>query len=298
MKAKYYVPALTALNRDGTLDHPGNQRLYRWLMEGETSGIVLLGSMGECFGLSLEQKRELIRLAVSYVAKGTRLFVGTGSTCLEETVSLSRYALSLGADGVMVVPPYYFPLNQEQAGDYLDRLLSQVEGPVYLYNFPAVTGYDLSPELVLRLVREHSNLAGYKDTVTQMDHTARLIELVKPDYPEFEILCGYDNNFAHHILSGGDGCIGGMGNLAPKECGRWMKALVAEDWEAVARYQRMMDRVVQLGTVGSPLAPLVKGAARLRGLDIGPWCTPPFSPPSPRQLEQVRGILQRAGLAE
>ncbi len=296
MKPKFYTPALTALHRDGALDREGNQRLYDWLLAGGIEGVVLLGSMGECFGLGTEQKRELISLAAHHLRGRARLLVGAGSTCLEETAALSRYALEQGADGVLIVPPYYFSLNEQQAEDYFGALLPRIPGKAYLYNFPTVTGYDISPELTLRLARRHPNLAGYKDTVAQTDHTARLIQLLKAEFPAFEVFCGFDNNFAHTILSGGDGCVGGMSNIIPAQCAAWRGALEAGDWTGAARYQQLMDKIVQLGKIGAPFPPIVKTAAILCGLDIQPWCTPPFFPPSGEQAGQIAALLESAGL--
>ena len=86
------------------------------------------------------------------------------------------------------------------------------EQSIYLYNFPDRTGYDLTPEITLRLVRKYRNIVGYKDTQAGMDHTRELIKLVKGEFPAFEVYSGFDDNFAHNVLAGGDGCIAGLSN--------------------------------------------------------------------------------------
>ena len=94
--------------------------------------------------------------------------------------SFPRFAKQEGADAVIILPPYYFPLGEKSLESYFGMLAEALsDQPIYLYNFPDRTGYDLTPEITLRLVRKYKNIVGYKDTQAGMDHTRELIKLVK-----------------------------------------------------------------------------------------------------------------------
>ena len=108
---RYITPAVTPLNADGTIDEKGAEALYEHLIQGGVDGILILGSIGEFFAFSVEQKKRLISLAVEKVARRVPVIVGTADTVAGNVVSLSEYALREGADAVIVVPPYYFALG-------------------------------------------------------------------------------------------------------------------------------------------------------------------------------------------
>ena len=110
MKAKYITPAVTVMDKNGNPDWEGCGKVYEHLIQGGVDGILLLGSIGEFFAFTMSQKKELIRYAVKEIAHRTQLIVGTTSMIFEEIVELSRYAKQEGADAVIILPPFYFPL--------------------------------------------------------------------------------------------------------------------------------------------------------------------------------------------
>ena len=102
---KYITPAVTPLNADGTIDEKGAEALYETLIRGGVDGILVLGSLGEFFAFSMEQKKQLISLAVKKIRRRVPVIVGTADTVAEHVTALSDYALREGADAVIVVPP-------------------------------------------------------------------------------------------------------------------------------------------------------------------------------------------------
>ena len=250
--ARYITPAVTPLNADGTIDEQGAARLYDHLIRGGVDGILLLGSIGEFFAFTMEQKKQLISLAVRLIGGRVPLIVGTADTVMENVLALSDFALREGADAVIVVPPYYFWLNGESLEEYYDTLAREIRGKLYVYNFPDRTGYQIPADVIRRLALRHPNIVGCKDTIAGMDHTRELIKAVKPVRPDFEIYSGFDDNFAHNVLSGGDGCIGGLSNLAPEVCSAWAEAIGRRDLDAVEEYQRKIDRMMSIYSVGMP----------------------------------------------
>ena len=153
----------------------------------------------------------------------------------------------------MIISPYYFPLDDEAIFDFYSTIASQTPAHIFIYNFPERTGYSVSPEICLRLADKYPNIIGMKDTVPDAFHTAQVINTVKKNIPHFEVYAGYDNNFAHNILSGGDGCIGGLSNIVPEFFASWMQAFTNDDLLAVAQHQQIVDQLMAVYSVNSPV---------------------------------------------
>lgn len=215
-KANFLTPVVTAFDENGNLDIQGNKNVWDHLIKGGVDGLVIMGSTGEFFSMTTEQKKELIKLVVEHVNKRTKVYIGTSCMTVEDTVELSNFAIETGADAVMIISPYYFALSNESVEFFYDKVAEAVKGDIYLYNFPDRTGHDLTPEVTLNLLRKHKNIVGFKDTVSEMGHTRKLMTTVLKEFPDFIVLSGFDENFVHNILCGGSGCIGGLSNLCPE----------------------------------------------------------------------------------
>lgn len=296
MKASYIAPAVTLFNEDGTLDLESQGALYENLIRNGIDGILVQGSIGEFFAMPMYQRMQLAKFAVDAIARRTACIVGVTSMIVDEIAPFANCCLDFGADGVVVLPPYYFSFDGEALFRYFHRLLEEIRGPVYLYNFPARTGCSIDPETVLRLAELHPNLRGIKDTLTGMDHTRELIKAVKPRFPDFEIYSGFDDNGARNVLSGGNGVIGGLSNIVPEICAAWMKAIREGDAAGIAGGQRRIDRLMDVYSVGSVFVPVIKEGARLRGIVNSNTCTFPMVPPTEEERDKIISILAREGI--
>ena len=201
MKAKWITPAVTAMDENGRVDIEANKKNLR-LSDRKRHGRHLAAG----------QHRRVFRHPHGREKKGADprgarphrppcpVYVGTNEMNLEACVELSNFALDAGADGAMVISPYYFNLPDSAILNFYDTLADRVHGPVLLYNFPDRTGYDLRPDLVHTLVSRHKNIVGIKDTVPTMGHTRALIQKVKKEYPDFLVFSGFDEFFGHNVL--------------------------------------------------------------------------------------------------
>ncbi len=293
---KYITPAVTPLNADGTIDAQGLKSLYDFLIRGGTDGILALGSIGEFFALTMEQKKDFIKQAVRCVDGRVPLIIGTGDTVMEHVTELSSFAIAEGADAVIAVPPYYFPLSAESIEKYYDTLAQSISGKLYLYNFPDRTGYEIPAEVIRRLALRHPNIVGCKDSVSGMNHTRETIKAVKPERPDFEIYSGFDDHFAHNALSGGDGCIGGLFNVAPEICRAWRDAVNHGDLSTIGIIQRKIDRLMDIYAVGVPFVPFIKRAMELRGVGIRAFPAAPLRSPSQEDDRKLMAIMKREGI--
>lgn len=296
MNASYITPAITLFNQDGTLDLNGQRRFYDYLIQGGIDGILVQGSIGEFFALPMEERRRMAKFAIEAISCRTKCIIGTASMVTEEIVPYSNYCLEQGADAVMIISPYYFCFDQDTLFRFYDELFGRIAGSVYIYNFPDRTGYSIAPETVLRLARKHPNLRGIKDTLTGVDHTREIIKAVKSEFPMFEVYSGFDDNAARNVLSGGDGVIGGLSNVVPKICANWIQAMREDDLVGIALGQQKIDRLMDIYSVGSMFIPIIKEAARLRGIISSTKCTVPMPTPTLAQSWSIAAILDREGL--
>lgn len=294
MKAKWITPVVTALDENGHIDTEANKRIYEHLIQGGIDGILIFGSIGEFFALPMEEKKDMVREAVACIDHRVTVYIGTNSMEFEECVEFSNFALDAGADGVMVISPYYFNLPDSAVENFYDSLADRVNGPVLLYNFPARTGYDLKPEVILGLVRRHKNIVGIKDTVGTMGHTRAIIQAVKREFPEFLVYSGFDEFFAHNVLSGGDGCIAGLSNFAPAVAAGFAGAARDNDLEAMQAYQQKIDSLMAIYDVAEQFIPIIKKAMVLCGVEMDPACAAPLLSADENETEKIREILKQA----
>ena len=294
MKTKWITPVVTALDENGHIDTEANKKIYEHLIQAGIDGILIFGSIGEFFALPMEEKKDMVREAVACIDHRVTVYIGTNSMEFEECVEFSNFALDAGADGVMVISPYYFNLPDSAVENFYDSLADRVNGPVLLYNFPARTGYDLKPEVILGLVRRHKNIVGIKDTVGTMGHTRAIIQAVKREFPEFLVYSGFDEFFAHNVLSGGDGCIAGLSNFAPAVAAGFAGAARDNDLAAMQAYQQKIDSLMAIYDVAEQFIPIIKKAMVLCGVEMDPACAAPLLSADENETEKIREILKQA----
>lgn len=294
MKAKWITPVVTALDRQGHVDVEANLRIYDFLIENGMDGILIFGSIGEFFAIPMEEKRELLKKAIAHIKGRVTVYAGTCHMELDQCVEFSNYALELGADGVMVISPYYFSLPDSGILNFYDRLAEGINGDLLLYNFPDRTGHDLSADLIYDLVSRHENIVGIKDTVSTMGHTRGIIQKVKKDYPNFQVFSGFDEFFGHNVLSGGDGCVAGLSNFAPEVASAYARAARADDLAGMVQCQQKVDSLMAIYDVAPQFIPIIKKAMVLRGIEMEPVCTQPLLEATQEETEKIREILARA----
>jgi len=290
---QYLSPTITAFADDLTLDRNANEEIIERLISGGIDGLIVLGSTGEFYAMSRRQKEELIRLAVGCAGGRVRTYIGAGCMTVAETAELGNFALDCGATGVILIHPYYFKLDEETVFAYYSRVASELEGSILLYNYPNCTGFSLTPDMIMRLARKHPNIIGVKDTVDDFSHTRKIIGALQPEFPDFLIYSGMDENLAHIALSGGDGVIGALTNLYPSLCASFRDAVNRRDALLIAEHQKIFDLMMGLYSIRSPFMPVMKQAMRRRGLTLGNACLTPYPPLTRAEQDRLYALMDR-----
>ena len=234
-------PMITPLKPDFSLDHCATLRLVDHLIEGQIEGVFILGTTGEASSLSLQTKKELIRLCAQKLqSTQIPLLVGIGDTAIEQSVSLCSYAKEQGADAVVALPPYYFELNASEIESYFTALANQCPLPLFLYNYPKTTHFNIPPDVILAL-HQHPNIIGCKDSSGNPDYLEALTGIAKKT--ELNFLIGPEELLTEWVLKGFHGGVNGGSNLFPKLFHQLSIALKQNDLDRVNTLHQMVMRI-------------------------------------------------------
>jgi 4-hydroxy-tetrahydrodipicolinate synthase len=284
-------PVPTILYKEGKLDKKGMGNLIDFLIESKVNGLFFLGSGGEFAQMSAELRKEVAEFATKYVNGRVPVLIGTGTPGTNETIELSLHAKKVGADGVVIVNPYYFKLTEEGIFQHYSDIAEHVDLPILFYNYPELTGVDLSPELVLALVEKYPNIVGIKDTVVSVGHTRELITIVKSKHPDFLVFSGYDDHLLNNLALGGDGSIPMTSTFAPEVSVGIYQNFKQGDYSKAIELHQKLASIIQIYKLDSPFMNVVKAAIRLKGIDISTDCLAPVRTVTDEQIEEVKKIL-------
>src|SRR5699024_4678689 len=140
-------PIPSVLYADGTIDEEGQKRLIDFLIQSGVHGLFFAGSSGEFSQMAIETRQKIAEIGVEHVNGRVPVLVGTGSPSTAETIKLSKHAEQIGADGVVIINPYYWKLTNQGIFEHYSEIAEAIELPIILYNFPTLTGQDLTPDM-------------------------------------------------------------------------------------------------------------------------------------------------------
>ena len=289
-------PVSTLFTADGAIDRAGMQALIDMLIGQGVNGLFFLGTGGEFSQMTEAERRDFAAFAVEAVDHRVPVLIGTGHTNMRAAIALSRHAEEVGADAVVAINPYYWKITEANLRGYFGQIADAVSIPVLIYNFPDLTGQNLTPEFIKSLVDVHPNIVGVKDTIDSVGHLRGMIHGIKGAHPDFSVFCGYDDHLVNTLLLGGDGAITASVNFAPQLSVGIYKAFREGDLATMTQLNRELLKLPLIYTLDSPFVNAVKEAMRQTGQDISTWCLPPTSPLSDPKKEQVKAILESAGL--
>ena len=285
-----FVALITPFTDDGAVDEAAFQSLVEWQIAEGTHGLVPCGTTGESPTLSHAEHRRVTELCIEAAAGRVPVIAGTGSNSTEEAIALACHAKKAGADGHLLVTPYYNKPTQEGLYRHFKAVHDAAALPLIIYNIPGRSIVDMSLETMQRLAAL-PNVVGTKDATNDL---ARPLETRIALGPDFCILSGEDATAVALLAQGGDGCISVTANIAPRACAAMHEAWQAGDLVAMRRYnEQLMPLHKALFCETSP-GP-VKYAASLLGL-----CTPhlrlPLCEIAESSKKTVASALASAGL--
>lgn len=288
MKMPLFTGVCTALVtpfKDNCINYTALDHLLERQINSGVKAIVLSGTTGESPALSDDEKTELIYHTKNLTGNDCLIIAGTGSNSTDHTISLSKNALYAGADGILVVSPYYNKGNVDGLYRHYAAIAESVDLPMILYNVPSRTGMDIPIEVYKKL-SEKENIVGVKEATADITKTINIRNSCPDD---FYFWSGNDDQIVPVISTGGQGVISVLSNIKPKETIMMTESAMHGDYKTASKIQaEMMPLIKALFSEVNPIP--VKYALKLTGIDCGE-CRLPLGHLSPKNQSTLESLL-------
>lgn len=289
-------PLVTLFRPDGAVDEEAMRRHVDRLLEAGVHGLFTLGTTGEVMHLHPQERRLVAEVVLDQARGRVPVLVGCGAPGTDEAIAYARHAQEVGAAGVVVIVPYYWTLSDAAVEAHYGAIARAIELPILIYNFPAVSGRNLSAALIARLAQAHPTIAGIKETIDSVGHIQQVLAAVRPRRPDFTVLCGYEYHLINTLLLDGDGAVPGMANVAPAASVAVYEAVRGGDVETAAEMMRGRVDFPSLYEFGAPLFVVVKEAMAMARLIEAPTVRLPALPLDDNARTRLRTLLTTLGM--
>ncbi len=295
------VPAMiTPFTDKGEVDVEGVKRLTDYLIEGGVHGLLALGSTGEYYSLTDDQKEVFVETVVSQTKKRVPIYTGASSSSLETAISSVNKLYQWEVDAAVIIPPSFFTYSQEELIEYYTSIARNSPLPIFIYNIPARAGVNMEIPTLEKLSQEE-NILGIKDTTVDM---ARFMELLFHfrQRNDFSLFQGSELLLASSFIFGGDGAISALANIDPKLHVDIYQAAVNKDVEKAYQLQEKMNFLFTIfSAAGNPGLSInnfllgIKIALNLLGICDNYVCQMGRMPKK-EEIDRVKQILLKRGL--
>jgi 4-hydroxy-tetrahydrodipicolinate synthase len=233
-----FVATVTPFTSQDEIDVDAVRGNVDYYIENDIHGIIPCGSTGEFASLSLAEHKKVINVVVDQVNGRVPVVCGTGACSTKRALELTKYTEDVGADGAMIVPPFYIKPNEHEIYDYYETIANSVNIPIMVYNNPSTSKIDLHPPLIAKL-SELENIRYVKETSGDMTRIWKIRNLTKD---KITVFCGCDNLALESLLMGARGWVSPAPNIIPRQCVElFHTAYVQENFEkARTLYEKLL----------------------------------------------------------
>lgn len=285
------VAIVTPMTETGEVNYPKLAELLDYQIENGTDAIIICGTTGESSTLTHEEHLEAIRFTVEHVAGRVPVVAGTGSNCTRTAVYLSQEAEKSGADGLLLVSPYYNKATQKGLAVHFKTIADSVKLPVILYNIQGRTGVNIAPETLAWLAKNVENIVGVKEASNSITQVAKIAQLTDG---ALDIYSGNDDQIVPILSLGGVGVISVLSNIAPRETHDIVAKYLAGDVEGSRDLQlKALPLVEKLFCEVNPIP--VKAALNMMGWEVGP-VRMPLTVMEEEHQRQLKAEMDRFGI--
>lgn len=279
------VAIITPMHADGSVNYEKYRALIDWQIENGTDAIITCGTTGESSTLNHEEHIAVMRTAVEQAAGRVPVIAGTGSNDTAYCIELSREAKALGADGLLLVTPYYNKTSQKGLVLHFTAIADAVDLPIILYNIPSRTGVEIKPATVAQLAK-HPRIVGLKEACGNISAAAQVAALC-----DIDIYSGNDDQIVPLLSLGGKGVISVLSNVLPREahdiCAKWFAGDTAGSLKLQLKYLEL------IGALFSDVNPIpVKEAMNLMGMEVG-GCRLPLCAMEDAAHDKLAAVLRK-----
>lgn len=284
------IAIITPFNEDGSINYERLGEMIDYQIENGTDAIIICGTTGEASTMSDEEHLECIRFAVKKAAKRVPVIAGTGSNDTAYAIKLSKEAEEIGADGLLLVTPYYNKTTQRGLIAHFTAIADAVNIPIILYNIPGRTGMSIEISTA-KILAKHKNIVAVKEASGNIGYTAKLIAACGDD---LDVYSGNDDMIVPIMSLGGKGVISVLSHVLPKETHLMAQYCLENNFAEASKLQiKYLDLINNLFVEVNPIP--VKEAMNLIGVNVG-GCRMPLYPMSDENREKLRASLAKHGL--
>ncbi len=259
------VALITPMKEDGSVNYPKLKEILEFQIAHKTDAIIICGTTGEASTLTDEEHLECIRYTCEIVNKRIPVIAGTGSNCTQSAIYLSKEAEACGADGLLLVTPYYNKATQNGLRAHYKAIAQAVSIPIILYNVPSRTGTTIAPQTVVDLCCEVPNIVGVKDATGNLSEVAELLSIADG---KVDVYSGNDDQIVPVMSLGGKGVISVLSNILPEETHNMVASYLQGEVEKSRELQLKYFALIKaLFCEVSPIP--VKMAMNLMGMQVG-----------------------------
>ncbi len=259
------VALITPMKEDGSVNYPKLKEILEFQIAHKTDAIIICGTTGEASTLTDEEHLECIRYTCETVNKRIPVIAGTGSNCTQSAIYLSKEAEACGADGLLLVTPYYNKATQNGLRAHYKAIAQAVSIPIILYNVPSRTGTTIAPQTVVDLCCEVPNIVGVKDATGNLSEVAELLSIADG---KVDVYSGNDDQIVPVMSLGGKGVISVLSNILPEETHNMAAGYLQGEVEKSRELQLKYFALIKaLFCEVNPIP--VKMAMNLMGMQVG-----------------------------
>lgn len=285
------VALVTPFNEDETIDYNKLDELIDYHCSNGTDSIIICGTTGESATMTEEEHMECVKFAIDRTKGRLPIIAGTGSNCTRTAIDMSKEAADYGADGLLLVTPYYNKATQNGLIAHYKAVASEAKAPIIMYSVASRTGCNIEPATVAKLVNEVDNIVAIKEASGNISQVVKIAELCDGNV---DIYSGNDDQIVPLMSLGAKGVISVLSNVAPKETHDICELFLKGDIEASRKLQlRALPLIEQLFSEVNPIP--VKKAMQLMGMDCGPLRMP-MTELSPEHTESLAKAMREFGI--
>ena len=285
------VAIVTPFNEDGSINYDRLDELIEFHCAHKTDSIVICGTTGESATMTEEEHMQCVKFTIDRVNKRVPVIAGTGSNCTRTAIDMSKEASEYGADGLLLVTPYYNKATQNGLIGHFSAVAKEVTEPIIMYSVASRTGCNIEPATVARLVKDVDNIVGIKEASGNISQVAKIMNLTDGNV---DLYSGNDDQIVPIMSLGGKGVISVLSNVAPRETHDICASFFAGDIAGSRALQlKALPLIEALFCEVNPIP--VKKAVNLMGMEVG-GLRMPLTELSEAHTVQLKKAMQEYGI--
>jgi 4-hydroxy-tetrahydrodipicolinate synthase len=283
-----FTALTTPFTEEGKLNEEILRSLIRFQIASKVQGIVVLGTTGEAPTLTYDEQHRIIEIAREEIPRNIHLLAGTGAYSTATTIKNTQLAQSLGADGALIVSPYYNKPTQEGLYQHYKAIAKSVDIPILIYNIQGRTAVNIQTDTLMRIA-ELPNIGGIKEASGNIQQISEVIEKIGRK-SDFSVMCGDDSLTLPSISLGAKGIVSVLSNLIPLQIGSLTQAALKGNYDFARELHHSLMPLCRMAFIETNPIPM-KAAMNFCGMDVGP-CRLPLCPLSPENEKKLLALLQ------